>query len=74
MGYFGWVGHYFGWVSVYGALFWVGGGEWGWVEHYFGRVGVGRGAWWWVGGGALIDNAHLELFFDGQQDNLGICS
>ena len=43
---------------VYGALFWVDGGEWGWMEHYFGRfgvseyfgwVGVGGVGWGWVG-------------------------
>ena len=47
-------------MGVYGALFWVGRGEWGkwsiilggwrWVGHYFGWVGVGA-ALFWVGGG-----------------------
>ena len=46
-------------MGVYGALFWVGGGEWGgwgiilggWVgvEKYFGWVEVVGDEWGWVG-------------------------
>ena len=35
---------------MYGALFWIDGGEWGWVGHYFGSLGV-SGRIFWVGGG-----------------------
>ena len=37
-------------MGVYGALFWVGRGEWSEVGHYFG----------WVGVSALFDNALLQ--------------
>ena len=39
-------------MDVYGALFWVGRGEWRYVGQYIGWVGMGGmigGEWGWVG-------------------------
>ena len=49
MGYFGWMGVGGGTWGVYGALFWVGRGEWGYVGHCFRWVGVSE-ALFWMGG------------------------
>ena len=53
-----------GWLGLYGALFWVGGGDWG-GGFFWG--GGGGGEKFWGGGGGGLGSVRVGALFDNAQ-------